>query len=183
MPLSEEDERTIDQALQAWRQGDVSLAVGLEFLHFADLSRPHSPASTQVAEVLACEHEAIESWTHARAGRSAWCGDAQSDMRCRSRLSRSPPLIEVPGPRVEDIRRLKRPAFAYVPRHCRQASRRRPRPHHDRREGHRLPDGPGLPAARLTVRYGTSQQLSLARDRDSPFPMISLPQPGTFRSV
>ena len=69
MPLSEEDERTIDQALQTWRQGDVSLAAGLEFLHFADLSRPHSPASTQVAEVLACDHEAIKAGSgHRRAG-------------------------------------------------------------------------------------------------------------------
>ena len=30
-------------------------------------------------------------WTHARAGRSAWRGDAQSDVRCRSRLS-GPPI-------------------------------------------------------------------------------------------
>ena len=52
MPSSEEDGRTIDQALQAWCQGDVSLDVGLEFLHFADLSRPHSLASAQVADDL-----------------------------------------------------------------------------------------------------------------------------------
>lgn len=50
MPMAKEDERAIDEALRAWRQGDVSLDAGLEFLHLADLSRPHSPASRQVAE-------------------------------------------------------------------------------------------------------------------------------------
>ena len=121
MPLSEEDERTIDQALQAWRQGDVSLAAGLEFLHFADLSRPHSPASTQVAEGPRVRPRSHRGWTHARAGRSAWCGDgsvrhAMSFAAVANRpFVEVAPLIEVSGPWVEDIRRLKRPAFAYVP--------------------------------------------------------------------
>ena len=35
MPLTEEDEQEIDRALQAWRQGDISLDVGLEFFHLA----------------------------------------------------------------------------------------------------------------------------------------------------
>ena len=120
MPLSEEDERTIDQALQAWRQGDVSLAVGLEFLHFADLSRPHSPASTQVAEVLACDHEAIKAGPtpvlDAVPGVVMLSQTCDVVRGCRERpFVEVAPLIEVSGPWVEDIRRLKRPAFAYVP--------------------------------------------------------------------
>ena len=120
MPLSEEDERTIDQALQAWRQGDVSLAAGLEFLHFADLSRPHSPASTQVAEVLACDHEAIEAGPtpvlDAVPGVVMLSQTCDVVRGCRDRpFVEVAPLIEVSGPWVEDIRRLKRPAFAYVP--------------------------------------------------------------------
>ena len=61
MPLADEDERAIDEALRAWRQGDVSLDAGLEFLHLADLSRPHSPASRQVAEDMANNGEALEA--------------------------------------------------------------------------------------------------------------------------
>ena len=88
MPLTGEDEQEIDQALQVWRQGDVSLDTDLEFLHFADLSRPHSPASVQVTDALAADGEAIEAGATAVLGRSAWCGDAQPDLRYRSRLPR-----------------------------------------------------------------------------------------------
>jgi hypothetical protein len=120
MPLTEEDERAIDVALQAWRQGDVSLEAGLEFLHFADLSRPHSPASTQVAEALADDGEAIE------AGPAPILDEARGMVMlsqtcdvvrgCRARpFVEIAPLIEVPEGQVEAIRRLKRPAFAYVP--------------------------------------------------------------------
>ena len=38
-------EESIDDELPHWRQGDVSLDAGLEFLHLADLACPHSPAS------------------------------------------------------------------------------------------------------------------------------------------
>lgn len=120
MPLSEEDERTIDQALQAWRQGDVSLDVGLEFLHFADLSRPHSPASAQVAEELAHDREAIEAGPtpvlDAVRGVVMLSQTCDVVRGCRNRpFVEVAPLIEVPGRWVEEIRRLKRPAFAYVP--------------------------------------------------------------------
>ena len=120
MPLSEEDERPIDQALQAWRQGDVSLDAGLEFLHFADLSRPHSPASAQVAESLARDHEAIEAGPtpvlDAVPGVVMLSQTCDVVRRCRDRpFVEIAPLIEVPGSWVEEIRRLKRPAFAFVP--------------------------------------------------------------------
>ena len=120
MPLSEEDERTIDQALQVWRQGDVSLDADLAFLHFADLSRPHSPASIQVVEELAHAREAIEAGptpvldtVRGVVILSQTCDVVRG---CRNRpFVEVAPLIEVPEPWVEEIRRLRRPAFAYVP--------------------------------------------------------------------
>ena len=120
MPVPEEDERTIDQVLQVWRQGDVSLDAGLEFLHLADLSRPHSPASAQVADALAHDREAIEAGplpvldeVRGLVMLSQTCDVVRG---CRERpFVEVAPLIEVPEPWVEEIRRLKRPAFAYVP--------------------------------------------------------------------
>lgn len=120
MPLTEEDEKAIDKALQAWRQGDVSLDAGLEFLHLADLSRPHSPASTQVAEAMADDGEPIEDGpapvldeARGMVMLSQTCDVVRG---CRSRpFVEVAPLIQVPEDWVEAIRRLKRPAFAYVP--------------------------------------------------------------------
>lgn len=120
MPLGEENEQTIDQALQAWRQGDISLAAGLEFLHFADLSCPHSPASVQLANALANNGEAIEA--DATVVLDEVPGMAMLSQTCdivRGCLERPfvevAPLIEVSEQRVEEIRRLKWPGFAYVP--------------------------------------------------------------------
>ena len=121
MPLTGEDEQEIDQALQVWRQGDVSLDTDLEFLHFADLSRPHSPASVQVADALAADGEAIE------AGATAVLDEVRGVVMlsqtcdivrgCRARpFVEVAPLVEVGEHWFEDIRRLKRPAFAYIPK-------------------------------------------------------------------
>ena len=120
MPLTEAEERTIDQALRVWRQGDVSLDAGLEFVHFANLSRPHSPASAQVAEALANDGEAIEAGATAvlEEVRGVVILSQTCDIirGCRDRpFVEVAPLIEVPEQWVEEIRRLKRPAFAYVP--------------------------------------------------------------------
>lgn len=120
MRMTQEDQRTIDLALQAWRQGDVSLDAGLEFIHFADLSRPHSPASNQLAEALANNVETIEAGVTTVAVEvrgivllSQTCDVVRS---CRNRpFVEVAPLVEVPEPWVKEIRRLKRPAFAYVP--------------------------------------------------------------------
>ena len=119
MPLTEEEERTIDQALRVWRQGDVSLDAGLEFVHFADLSRPHSPASAQVAEALANDGDAIEAGAtpvldevRGMVMLSQTCDVVRG---CRERpFVEVAPLIERPERWVEEVRRLKRSAFAYV---------------------------------------------------------------------
>lgn len=120
MALTEEDEQAIDQALQAWRQGDISLDAGLEFLHLADLSRPHGQASIQVTEALADAGEALEAGAtpvldevRGLVMLSQTCDVVRG---CRPRpFLEVAPLIEVPEQWVEEIRRLKRPAFAYVP--------------------------------------------------------------------
>ena len=120
MALSEEDEKAIDQALRAWRQGDVSLDAGLEFLHLADLSRPHSPASMQAAEAAVGEGEAITAAatpvldeTRGMVMLSQTCDIIRN---CRARpFVEVASLVEVPEPWVEEVRRLKRPAFAFVP--------------------------------------------------------------------
>ena len=119
MPLTGEDEQEIDEALHVWRQGDVSLDAGLEFVHLADLSCPHSPASVQVAGGLADDGEAV------KAGATSVLDEVRGLVMltqtcdvvrgCRNRpFVEVAPLIEVPELWVEEIRRLKRPAFAYV---------------------------------------------------------------------
>lgn len=118
MPLTNEDERAIDQALQSWRQGDVCLQDGLEFLHLADLSRPHSPVSTQVA--IASNDDTFEAGAtpvvdevRGMAVLSQTCDIVRG---CRERpFVEVAPLVKLPKSWVEEVRRLKRPAFAYVP--------------------------------------------------------------------
>lgn len=120
MPLTEEDEQPVDQAMQTWRQGDVCLDDGLEFLHLADLSRPHSAASVQVAKVLASSDEDFEAGgtpvldkVLGMAVLSQTCDVVRG---CQERpFVEVAPLVEVPESWVEEVRRLKRPAFAYVP--------------------------------------------------------------------
>ena len=120
MPLTKEDEQAVDQALQTWRQGDVCLEDGLEFLHLADLSRPHSTTSVQVAQALASNDEAFETGAtpvldevRGMAVLSQTCDVVRG---CQDRpFVEVAPLIEVPASWIEAVRRLKRPAFAYVP--------------------------------------------------------------------
>ena len=117
MSLTREDEAVIDQALRTWRQGDVSLDAGLVFLHLADLSRPHSPASRQAAASLG---EAIEPGSapvldevRGMVMLSQTCDVVRG---CREQpFVEVAPVLEVSGREVEEIPRLKRPAFAHVP--------------------------------------------------------------------
>ena len=119
MPLADEDEKAVDEALRVWRQGDVCLDAGLEFLHFADLSRPHSPTSLQVADALENAGEVLER------GPSAVLDEVRGVVMltqtcdvvrgCRERpFVEVSPLVWMGEQDVEAVRRLKRPAFAYV---------------------------------------------------------------------
>ena len=120
MPLSEEEEQAIDQALKEWRQGDFSLDAGLEFVHLADLSHPHSSASIQFADALSNAGEDLgasaEPVINEVPGLVMLSQTCDVIRGCRDRpFVEVAPLFEVDEQRVEEIRRLKRPAFAYVP--------------------------------------------------------------------
>ena len=120
MSLTKEDERVIDEALRTWRQGDVSLGARLESLHLADLSRPHSPASCRAAASLEENGETIEAGStpvveevRGMVMLSQTCDVIRG---CRDRpFVEVAPLTELSEQEVEEIRRLKRPAFAHVP--------------------------------------------------------------------
>ena len=119
MPLTDKEERAIDGKLLAWRQGDVSLDVELEFLHLADLSRPHSSVSRQVAgaledagEVVAAGPTPILDEVRGLVMLSQTCDVIRG---CRDRpFVEVAPLVWMREQDVEAVRRLKRPAFAYV---------------------------------------------------------------------
>jgi hypothetical protein len=119
MPLSDEDAEKIDAALQVWRQGDVVLDSNFEFLHLADLSRPLSPASNQIAGARANVDEIQPGATPILdqvAGLVILTQTCEVVRDCRKRpFVEVAPLIEVTADELNDIRRLKRPAFAYVP--------------------------------------------------------------------
>ena len=120
MHLREVDEKSIDEALRAWRQGDVSLDAGLEFLHLADPSRPHSGASMQVADAMTDRGETLETGptpiVDEVRGLVILTQTCDVVRGCRKRpFVEVSPLIEISGQDLEAIRRLKRPAFAYVP--------------------------------------------------------------------
>ena len=65
MASTAEQIEDIDAALQFWRQGDVTLDAGLEFLHLADLSVPLSPASQHVATSIIETGGALSAGLHA----------------------------------------------------------------------------------------------------------------------
>ena len=110
----------INRKLEEWRQGDVALESGLESLHLADLSQPHSAASIQVAAQLADEGTVISS--DATPILDATPGVVVLSQTCdvvRDCVQRPfvevAPLVALPEDTVEEVKRLKRPAFAYVP--------------------------------------------------------------------
>jgi hypothetical protein len=119
MPLSNEDAEKINAALKVWRQGDVVLDSDLEFLHFADLSRPLSAASDQIASTPADTDEIQPGATPILdqvTGLVVLTQTCDIVRDCRKRpFVEVAPLIEVTADELNDIRRLKRPAFAYVP--------------------------------------------------------------------
>lgn len=110
----------INAALEHWRQGDVTLDVGLEFVHLADLSRALSPASqqaaesiTEVGEVLPVDPVPLLDEVPGLVVLSQSC-DIVRNCEQRSFIEVAP-LVEVPHDQLQAVARLKRPAFAYVP--------------------------------------------------------------------
>jgi hypothetical protein len=120
MGLTAAEEEALDASITVWRQGDVTLDAGLVFCHLADLSCPHSPASIQTAEQYAAGGTGIEpaptplfDEVAGLVMLSQTCDIVRS---CRQRpFLEMAPLIPVKAAMLEEVRRLKRPGFAYVP--------------------------------------------------------------------
>ena len=110
-------EESIDDELLHWRQGDVSLDAGLEFLHLADLACPHSPASIRAVggsddvrpmKGLAPVAEEVEGVVVL----TQTCDIVRS---CKNRpFVEVAPLVRFDDETVKQVRKLKRPAFAFV---------------------------------------------------------------------
>jgi len=114
----EEQADAIDKELRHWRQGDVSLGYNLEFMHLADLSRPHSPASVAAAADRRDEMRAYGMTPVLEEVEGVVMLTQTCDI-VRPCIERPyveiAPLVKLGGEIVEQIRRLKRPSFAYIP--------------------------------------------------------------------
>ena len=117
MGESDASEEAIDEALRHWRQGDVSRDTGLEFVHLADLSRPHSPYSIQAAASndIDALGIAIVPIIEEIAGIVILTQTCDVIRQCRDRpFVEVAPLVKLSAEEVEQVRRLKKPAFTYV---------------------------------------------------------------------
>ncbi|MCY4200044.1 MAG: hypothetical protein OXF31_09590 [Gammaproteobacteria bacterium] len=108
---------TIDDELRHWRQGDVSLDAEQEFVHVADLSCPHSPASIQAVAGADDKRKVTGIGTVAEEVEGVVILTQTCDV-VRSYENRPfvevAPLVRLDDAMVEQVRRLQRPAFAYV---------------------------------------------------------------------
>ena len=120
MPPATEEEKAIDEALQEWRQGDVCLDAGLEFLYFADLTRPVGEFSFQYAKDLVDYGEVADAGAtpivEPVSGVVILTQTCDVVRKCKERpFVEVAPLAELSVQQIEETRRLKRPGFAYVP--------------------------------------------------------------------
>ena len=112
----------IDEVLSNWCQGDVCCDPNVDFVHLADLARPHSAASRRAAQAEAKVPEgAHESRIKAVSenkieGFVILTQTCDLVRQCQDRpYVEVAPLIKVSQQVVEDTRRWKRLAFAYIP--------------------------------------------------------------------
>lgn len=106
----------IDTALQEWRQGDVVLQDPPFFLHLADLAHPLTPEARTEAKAEAIEGDSLAGVPSQPRGLvvvTQTCDIVRSSTN-RPFVELSP-LVEVDGAALEDIRRLRRTRYAYVP--------------------------------------------------------------------
>lgn len=109
----------IDAAISAWRQGDLALDADLSFVHVADLACPITPVASETARSqLGSDRPEMDI--------GAVFSDApglvvltQTCDIIRASQDRPyvevAPLVEVTPVVLEEVRRMRRPAFAYVP--------------------------------------------------------------------
>lgn len=119
MKLSESVSTRVDEAMQEWSQGDVALETGVGFVHLADLENAHSEQSMRLRKILTPAHlpsgatPVIDSAMAGFALVSQTC-DVARDCRIRPFVEVAP-LVAMGDDKMQEVRRLKRPAFAYVP--------------------------------------------------------------------
>lgn len=112
------DHEAIDGALLHWRQGDAVLEEVPFFLHLADIRRPLTPAS----RALAAEETPAEGADGLAGVATGLLGIVVASQTCDIvRPCRTRPFIEVCAlakvseQELEDVRRLRRPAYAFLP--------------------------------------------------------------------
>jgi len=117
MTGAEERANAINEKLRHWRQGDVSRDDGFEFMHLADLACPHSRISqATVAEQGDTAQRGMATVTEEVAGVVMLTQTCDMVRSCLVRpFVEIAPLVQFDDVIVEQVRRLKRPAFAYVP--------------------------------------------------------------------
>ena len=116
--LGPEDVTRIDRALQSWRQGDVAFDASVFFLHLADLGTPLTTEARETANAHTDSGEggSVEGVASVVPGVVLVTQTCDIVRSCAERpYVEVSPLIEVSRAFVGDVRRLRRPAFAYVP--------------------------------------------------------------------
>ena len=115
MPFTELDRDSTNNALKVWRQGDVSLDDNLKVFHLADLSRPHSDVSKEVSKDKPKQTN-ITTVLDSVEGIVMLTQTCEIVRCCLERpFVEIAPLIKLKGDEVEEVRRLKRPRYAYIP--------------------------------------------------------------------
>ncbi len=119
MPFTDEDKQNTNDALQSWRQGDVSLDPALEVFHLADLSQPHSDVSRSVSNKVPEELTSQPNITPVKEMVEGVVMLTQTCdiVRCceEKQFVQVAPLVKFNQTKVEETRKLKRPQYAYIP--------------------------------------------------------------------
>jgi hypothetical protein len=110
----------IDAVLAGWRQGDITLDAGLVFLHLADLARPITAEARETSRSLWPDGPpphpdpgAVFAEAPGFVVLTQTCDIVRpSSQRPYLEIA---PLVPVDTTVLEEVRRLRRPGFAYVP--------------------------------------------------------------------
>jgi hypothetical protein len=105
----------IDAALREWRQGDASLDDSVFLVHLADKRFPLTPFSRESVADVPDEHNVFEvlSSVHGLVVVTQTC-DVVRKCKDREYLEVSP-LVLIPHDSIEEIRKRRRPHYAYLP--------------------------------------------------------------------
>lgn len=118
MPITDDLARHVNQAMESWSQGDVALEPDVGFVHMADLTRAHSPASVRLREIIGHVDVSNEPTmvTDSVFGLVVVTQTCDIVRDCRSRpFVDVVPLVKMNDADLEAIRRSRKPSFVYVP--------------------------------------------------------------------